>query len=191
MAWSSSIYSFLTTTVVSSGTVFTFDVVINESTPGILFKGTEANAVQTVIREVAGDLWIVSNADWNGANWIPINLSLPVYGTVFRSPSNVSTPGQEQRLTAAAGVNPVVWKSAGYQSGTGSVIDDSSASATITFATAFSAAPRVIVTVNDGVSFSGNASAVRPFNITATGFSVMGFAGTGVSVNFSWLAIGN
>lgn len=122
MAWSSSIYSFLQTTAISPGFFFTFDALIQEANPGLLFNGTEASAVFAVIREVAGDLWIVQNADWNGTNWIPKNLSIPVTLTVFRGPANGSFPSYLQKYVCAAGTNPVTFTNLIYQvSNTGQI----------------------------------------------------------------------
>lgn len=132
MAWSEVIYSFLSTTAVSPGFIFSFDVNITENNPGIQFNGTEANAVYTVIREIAGDFWIVQNAEWNGTNWIPKNLSAPVAALVLRSPSSVGQPSYMQRLTAAAGVNPVVWVTQFQVTGTGLVTSNGQQTGTAT-----------------------------------------------------------
>lgn len=106
MSWSENIYSFLATTQVSPGFFFAFDALLNYSDPGVIFEGTETNAVYTVIREIAGDLWVAQNADWNGTNWIPKNLSVPVTFTVLRSPANVTFPGYEQKYQIASGITP-------------------------------------------------------------------------------------
>lgn len=69
---------------IGTGGVFNTDILIEENYPGIIFDGTEANAVTQTIREVNGNFWIVTNADWNivTASWQQNgsnNPSLPAY----------------------------------------------------------------------------------------------------------------
>ena len=68
----------------SNQNVFPYDILVNETYPGVIFDPTEPSGVYSVIREVTGCLWFVNNADWdpNTLQWTqesPTNANLPAY----------------------------------------------------------------------------------------------------------------
>ncbi len=68
----------------SNQNVFPYDILVNETYPGVIFDPTEPSGVYSVIREVNGCLWFVNNADWdpNTLQWTqesPTNANLPAY----------------------------------------------------------------------------------------------------------------
>jgi len=80
-----SIYPFLPDNAVSPSGNFPFDIVIGATAfPGIQFLPTEPNGEYQEIREVSGNLWLVTNAMWNQnlLQWdqeSPQNTGLPAY----------------------------------------------------------------------------------------------------------------
>lgn len=109
MSWSEIYNDFNVSQSAPTTQTFTYDPLLDKSNPGIEYEGTESNAIYSETREIAGDFWIVSNAQFNGTNFIPQSLAVPVYATVYRSPASATMPGYTQRLYCAAGTNPVVW----------------------------------------------------------------------------------
>jgi hypothetical protein len=79
-----SIFPFLPNGASAPPQNFPYDVVINDAYPGIQFIPTEPNGEYQEIREVSGNLWLVTNAMWN-ANLLqwdqesPQNTGLPAY----------------------------------------------------------------------------------------------------------------
>jgi hypothetical protein len=69
---------------------FTYDVVINEAFPGVVFEPTEPNGQYQEIREVSGDLWLVTNAQFN-TNTLTFQQN---------SPCNPADPAYAWRLMA-------------------------------------------------------------------------------------------
>ncbi|MGH7745825.1 MAG: hypothetical protein ACREQ5_13745, partial [Candidatus Dormibacteria bacterium] len=151
MAWSESLYGFLTTTQVAPGFIFNFDVIINENYPGIQFKGTEPNSVYQEIREISGDFWLVTNATWNGIHFLPVSSTVACYALQLCGPSNATTPGYIIRGVSAAGLSPCNFTTVFSVSPTGKIFGTLSSQQqatlttqyfdgtvnTITFATAF------------------------------------------------------
>lgn len=114
--WQETLFLFGQTASVPTAQTFTYDPNIVKNFPGVEFSGTEANAIYTEAREVSGDFWIVQNAQFNGTNWIPQNLALPVYAEHYKA------NGQQERLWCAAGTNPVVWTTLTYTDPFGALV---------------------------------------------------------------------
>lgn len=96
----------------SNQNVFPYDIVINETFPGIIFDPREPGGVYSVIREVDGCLWFVNNADFNPntLRWTqedPTNPALPAYAL------ELCANGTFNRYFGAATVipgDPISWQ---------------------------------------------------------------------------------
>jgi hypothetical protein len=79
-----SIFPFLPSSAGTPPQLFPYDVVIHTAFPGVVFEGTEPNALYQEIREVNGCLWLVTNAQYNEnlLQWdqeVNQNTTLPAY----------------------------------------------------------------------------------------------------------------
>jgi hypothetical protein len=74
----------------SQSQTFAYDVVISEAFPGVVFEPTEPNGQYQEIREVSGDLWLVTNAQFN-TNTLTFQQN---------SPCNPADPAYAWRLMA-------------------------------------------------------------------------------------------
>jgi hypothetical protein len=83
-------FPFLPQASESNPQAFAYDVVISEPFPGVVFEGTEPNQQYQEIREVSGDLWLVTNAQFN----------LPTLTFQQNSPCNPADPAYALRLRA-------------------------------------------------------------------------------------------
>lgn len=202
MVWSETLNTFDTTQSVPNSQQFPYDPLINKSDPGLIFSGTETNAIYTEAREVGGDFWIVQNATYNGTNWVPKNTALPVYADHY------SANGVRERVSCAAGTNPVVWTTIFSIDASGNVKDalgyrrkgtltgvavDGTTPGSVVFTPAFpTGVDTVLVTIeNDG--------SANPWNLgysisgkSKTGFSVWVYGGpSGSSITIDYLAFGS
>lgn len=204
MTWMQALITFnQTLNFGAEGEVATYDPEVNKAEPGLMLVGTETGAIYTEVREVGGDLWMVQNATFDGTNWVPKNLTLPVYGSHFKN------NGTFERVTCAAGTNPIAWTSifsvdaAGNitSASTGnqrngseaSVVADGSVGTLVTYSTPFPAQTnQVIVTINNDPTNNPWDLGVSVTNKTKNGFTVWVYNGPpGAAVSIDYLAFGS
>jgi hypothetical protein len=89
----------------SPGQLFENDVIVYEAAPGVVLNGTEPNNVWAEYREVGGDSFLATNAEYvSGTGWTQVNPSLPSYALALRA------DGEIDRLYANFGASvPLTW----------------------------------------------------------------------------------
>lgn len=63
-------------------------LIIQQTFPSLTLTGTESGGQSAIFTELDGDLWITTNAFFNGSSWIGINVSQPATAIVQRGSSN-------------------------------------------------------------------------------------------------------
>lgn len=101
---------------IGNAQTFTNDFAVNSQDPGVMYGGTETNALYFEDREVAGTIYRAQNATFNkvSQSWIPIDSTKPAYALSFAN-------GVLTQLFASAGTSPITaWtQQASWSSGTG------------------------------------------------------------------------
>lgn len=109
---------------------FFSNVGIVSTNPAYFLQGTEFGAQTTQIIEIAGDFWILKNAIYNGAQFLPVTTTLSAYAIKH------AATGAFQVYSVAAGVSPITWTQTWGVDGTGNATFVSvTSSAGVTFPT--------------------------------------------------------
>lgn len=199
-SWSETDFAFGTSVAQPSNGVFNSDINIDKNFPAVEFTGTEPNAIYQEVREVSGDFYLqVSNATYNGTNWVCKDTSLPAYAIRRKSAGSV------EFVKSPATIGNITWTVAftidvnGIPSnpndvdGSVSAAADSSATVPVTFLTPFPTACTSVELTPMVGSFSGQAlSAVLVGAPTKTGFTLAVSGGDiGTTCTVYWRAKGN